>query len=122
MDHSPEFLLLVEDAKTRIDEITIDELDARRRNGERLRIIDVREDDEWRAGHVPGAQHIGKGVIERDIRAKAPEKDEELVLYCGGGFRSALAADALRMMGYSRPLSLVGGWKEWVKRGLPTEK
>ena len=82
----------------------------------------MREDDEWRAGHARGAEHIGRGVIERDIVAKAPDKDEELILYCGGGFRSALAADNLQRMGYKKVRSLAGGWRDWVKRGLPTEK
>jgi rhodanese-related sulfurtransferase len=119
MDHSKEFLALVNDAKTRIEEVTVDALDARRAAGARL--VDVREDDEWRAGRIPGAEHIGKGVIERDIVAAVPDKQTELILYCGGGFRSALAADALRQMGYTRARSLAGGWKEWLQRGLPTE-
>ncbi len=122
MDHSTEFLALVDDAKARIVEVTIDELLARQRRGERLRLVDVREDDEWRAGHARGAEHIGRGVIERDIVQKAPDKDEELILYCGGGFRSALAADNLQRMGYKRVRSLAGGWREWTQRGLPTEK
>jgi rhodanese-related sulfurtransferase len=120
MDHSPEFLDIVNDAKSRIAEVTVDELAAARARG--ARIIDVREDDEWRAGHVAGAEHIGKGVIERDIVGKVPDKSTELILYCGGGFRSALAADALRKMGYQRPLSLAGGWREYTARKLPVEK
>jgi rhodanese-related sulfurtransferase len=120
MDHSKEFLALVNDAKSRIAEITIDELATARARG--ARIVDVREDDEWRAGHVAGAEHIGKGVIERDIVAKVPDKNAELVLYCGGGFRSALAADMLRQMGYTRALSLAGGWKAYTERALPVEK
>ena len=120
MDHSKEFVALVDDAKQRVREIDIDALDARRRAGARL--IDVREDDEFRAGHLPGAEHIGKGVIERDIVAKVPDKDAELILYCGGGFRSLLAGDALGKMGYTRVFSLIGGWRDWTKRALPTEK
>ena len=120
MDHSKEFVALVDDAKTRVTEITVDDVEARRRAGARL--IDVREDDEYRAGHIPGAEHIGKGVIERDIVAKVPDKQAELILYCGGGFRSALAADVLQRMGYARPLSLAGGWREWNARKLPIEK
>jgi rhodanese-related sulfurtransferase len=120
MDHSKEFVALVEDAKARVREIGIDALDARRKAG--ARVIDVREDDEYRAGHVPGAEHIGKGVIERDIVAKVPDKSAELILYCGGGFRSALAADAIGKMGYTNVLSLAGGWRDWTSRGLPTEK
>jgi len=122
MSHSKEFQALVDDAKSRIVECTIDDVLARQKGGEKLRLIDTREDDEWRAGHVAGAEHIGRGVIERDITAKAPDKDEELILYCGGGFRSALAADNLQRMGYTRVRSLAGGWREWTQRGLPTEK
>jgi len=122
MTHSKEFEALVDDAKRRIVECTIDDVLARQERGERLRLIDTREDDEWRAGHVRGAEHIGRGVIERDIVAKAPDKSEELILYCGGGFRSALAADNLQRMGYTRVRSLAGGWREWTRRGLPTEK
>jgi rhodanese-related sulfurtransferase len=122
MDHSKEFLALVGDAKSRVREATIDDVLVRQKRGDQFRLVDVREDDEWRAGHAAGAEHIGRGVIERDIVAKVPDKDQELILYCGGGFRSALAADNLVRMGYTRVLSLAGGWKEWVRRGLPTEK
>jgi rhodanese-related sulfurtransferase len=122
MSHSKEFQALVDDALSRIVECTIDDVLTRQKGGETLRLIDTREDDEWRAGHVAGAEHIGRGVIERDIVAKAPDKDEELILYCGGGFRSALAADNLQRMGYTRVRSLAGGWREWTGRGLPTEK
>ncbi len=121
MEHSTEFLALVDDAKRRIVEVTIDDVEARQRHGERFRLIDVREDDEWRAGHARGAEHLGRGVIERDIVARVPDKDEELILYCGGGFRSALAAESLQKMGYRRVRSLAGGWREWTRRGLPTE-
>jgi rhodanese-related sulfurtransferase len=122
MDHSPEFLALVEDAKQRVEEIAVDEVVARRARGESFRLVDVREDDEWRAGHAAGAEHMGRGVIERDIRVKAPNKGEELVLYCGGGFRSALAADSLQKMGYTRVRSMAGGWKAWLTGRHPTEK
>lgn len=122
MDHSKEFLAIVDDAKRRITEVTIDDVLGKRQRGERFRLVDVREDDEWKKGRMPGAEHLGKGVIERDIVAKVPDKDEELVLYCGGGFRSALAADNLQKMGYRRVRSLAGGWREWNQRGLPTEK
>ena len=122
MDHSKEFLAAVEDAKSRITEVTIDELLERQQRGDKFRLVDVREDDEWRAGHAVGAEHLGKGIIERDIVARAPDKDEELILYCGGGFRSALAADALTKMGYRRARSLAGGWRAWTTRGLPTAK
>ncbi len=122
MKHSKEFDDLCNDAKSRIVEVTIDDVLARQQRGERFRFIDVREDDEWRAGHAEGAEHIGRGVIERDIVARVPDKNEELILYCGGGFRSALAADNLQRMGYTRVRSLAGGWKAWLARGLPTEK
>ena len=122
MTHSKEFEALVDDAKSRIVEMTIDELLAKQQRGDTLRLIDVREDDEWRAGRARGAEHIGRGDIERDIINRAPDKDAELVLYCGGGFRSALAADNLQRMGYTRVRSLIGGWREWLKRGLPTER
>jgi rhodanese-related sulfurtransferase len=122
MDHSKEFVALVDDAKSRVREATIDDVLTRQTRGDKFRLIDVREDDEWRAGHASGAEHIGKGVIERDIVARVPDKDEELILYCGGGFRSALAGDALQKMGYRRVLSLAGGWKAWNARGLPVEK
>jgi len=122
MKHSKEFESLCDDARRRIREITVDDLLARRDRGEPFRFIDVREDDEWRAGHAQGAEHLGKGVIERDIVARVPDKNEELVLYCGGGYRSALAADALQRMGYTRVSSMIGGWREWNLRGLPTEK
>jgi rhodanese-related sulfurtransferase len=122
MDHSKEFLEIVDDAKRRIRECTVDDVLARQQRGDKFRFVDVREDDEWRAGRARGAEHIGRGVLERDIVAKVPDKDEELILYCGGGFRSALAADNLQKMGYRRVYSLAGGWREWNKRGLPTEK
>jgi rhodanese-related sulfurtransferase len=122
MDHSKEFLALVEDAKTRVAEVTIDDVVARQNRGDKFRLIDVREDDEWRAGHAAGAEHLGRGVLERDIVAAVPDKDEELILYCGGGFRSALAADNLQRMGYRRVRSLAGGWKEWNARQMPTAK
>jgi rhodanese-related sulfurtransferase len=118
MQHSKEFEHLVDQTRQRVREISVDEVHARRRG----RLVDVREDDEWRAGHVPGAEHIGKGVIERDIVQKVPDKDEELILYCGGGYRSVLAADALQTMGYRRVYSMIGGWKAWLAKGYPTEK
>jgi rhodanese-related sulfurtransferase len=122
MSHSKEFEALVDDAKGRIVEVTIDDLLAKQQRGDKFRLIDTREDDEFRAGRMRGAEHIGRGVIERDIVDKVPDKDEELILYCGGGFRSALAADNLQRMGYTKVRSLAGGWREWNKRGLPTEK
>jgi rhodanese-related sulfurtransferase len=105
-----------------VKEVTADDARARQLAGEKLRLIDVREDDEWRAGHAAGAEHIGKGVVERDIVAKVPDKDEELILYCGGGYRSVLAAEAIQKMGYRRVSSMAGGWKAWLAAGFPTEK
>jgi rhodanese-related sulfurtransferase len=119
MKHSEGFLKLVEDAKTRIREVTIEEALGRLDSGARL--IDVREDDEWRAGHARGAEHLGRGVIERDIEQKIPDKDTELILYCGGGYRSALAADNLQRMGYTNVHSLAGGWRAWQEAGAPVE-
>jgi len=119
--HSREFEALVDEARARVTELSIDELLTRRAHGEPLRLIDVREDDEWRAGHASGAEHLGRGILERDIVAHVPDKTEELVLYCGGGYRSVLAADSLGKMGYTRVRSLIGGWREWTKRGLPTD-
>lgn len=120
--HAPEFVALVEAAKRGVQEITVDETLVRRRAGCKFRLLDVREDREWDAGHAEGAEHLGRGVIERDIRSVVPDFDETLVLYCGGGFRSALAAESLQKMGYKNVLSLAGGWSEWVARGGPTTK
>jgi rhodanese-related sulfurtransferase len=90
--------------------------------GERFMLVDVREDHEWQAGHLPGAIHIGKGIIERDIETKVPDPATEMVLYCGGGFRSALAADNLQKMGYTNVISMDGGFRGWKDAGLPTEQ
>ncbi|TBR25782.1 sulfurtransferase [bacterium] len=122
MKHSPGFLQIVEDAKTRVRETTIPEFKARWDTGWRPVLVDVREESEWANGHLPAAIHIGKGVIERDIEARCPDHSTELVLYCGGGFRSALAADNLQKMGYKHVLSLDGGWRGWTEAGHPTEK
>ena len=119
---SPGYTAAVKDAKTRIKEINVDQLKTLQSSGEKLTLIDVREDSEWTAGHAAGAVHIGKGVIERDIESKVPQKDAKLVLYCGGGSRSALAADALMKMGYSNVFSLAGGMGAYKASGLPTEK
>ncbi len=109
MDHSPAFLKIVDDAKTRVREITAEETLARVRDDPAVALVDVREDSEWQAAHIQGAVHLGKGVIERDIEKAFPDKATELLLYCGGGFRSALAADALQIMGYTNVLSIAGG-------------
>ncbi|HYL74179.1 MAG TPA: rhodanese-like domain-containing protein [Bryobacteraceae bacterium] len=120
--HNPEFLKLVNDAKARIRQIDIEQYKQMVSAGEQHVLIDTREDSEWAAGHAAGSIHLGKGIIERDIETKVPQKDATLVLYCGGGFRSALAADALRLMGYSNAISLDGGWRAYVATGLPVEK
>jgi rhodanese-related sulfurtransferase len=120
--HNPAFLALVNDAKSRIQEIDIAEYKRLHASGEEHVLIDTREDSEWAAGHAAGAIHLGKGIIERDIEARVPRKDAKLVLYCGGGYRSALAADALRQMGYSNAISLDGGWRAYQESGLPSEK
>ena len=117
MKHSEGFLKVVNDAKSRIREVSVDETKQRMAAGENARLIDVREDDEWRAGHAAGADHLGKGIIERDIEATVPDKATELILYCGGGFRSALAADVLQTMGYTNVFSMAGGWKAWKESG-----
>ena len=118
--HSPGFLKLVEDAKSRVKQFSIDEFLARLQAGERYILLDVREESEWAEGHLPSAHHMGKGVIERDIERAIPDPDTPIVLYCGGGFRSALTADNLQKMGYTNVASLEGGWRAWIERGLPT--
>lgn len=120
--HPPGFLARVNSAKKKIRETNVAEIAARLKKGDRFHFVDVREDDEWRSGHAKGAIHLGKGVIERDIEAAIPDKDAEIVLYCGGGFRSALAAESLLEMGYTRVLSMDGGYRVWVESGQPTEK
>ena len=122
MAHNPGFLKLVNEAKSRVPEIDIDEYRTMRDTGEAHILVDTREESEWNAGHVAGAIHLSKGVIERDIESKVPEKDATLVLYCGGGFRSALVADNLRQMGYTNAISLDGGWRALKESGLPLEK
>lgn len=120
--HNPAFLALVNAAKSRIQEIDMAEYQRLRAANEAHVLIDTRENDEWSAGHAAGAVHLGKGIIERDIEAKVPGKDTKLILYCGGGYRSALAADALRQMGYTDAISLDGGWRAYQASGLPVEK
>lgn len=119
MKHSEGFLRLVNDAKGRIHEVSVEEAQARLEANHEAKLIDVREDLEWQAGHATNAEHIGKGVIERDIETRVPRQDAELILYCGGGYRSALAADALQRMGYKNVYSLAGGWKAWKESGAP---
>ena len=120
--HNPGFLALVNDAKSRVREINIDQYKEMLSRGEKHLLVDVREDSEFAAGHAAGALHLGKGIIERDIESTVPARDTTLVLYCGGGFRSALAGDALRQMGYSNVISLDGGWRAIQASGLPVEK
>ena len=111
MKHSEGFLKLVNDSKSRIREVTVEQTRARMAANKDVRLIDVREDNEWEAAHASGAEHLGKGIIERDIEAEVPDKSTEVILYCGGGFRSALAADVLQQMGYTNVFSMAGGWK-----------
>ena len=121
MKHASRFLALVKDAKSRVKETTVDEVQQRLEGGERLTIIDVREESEFDQGHIPGAVHLGKGIIERDIERMFPEVNAELILYCGGGFRSALAADNLGKMGYTNVISMDGGMRGWREAGLDVE-
>lgn len=120
MKHNEGFLALVNDAKSRVKEIGIEDYKKMPREGHIL--VDTREDNEWTAGHAAGAIHLSKGIIERDIETEVPDKSATLVLYCGGGFRSALVADALQKMGYENPISLDGGWRAWNAAGLAVEK
>ncbi|MFN0105584.1 MAG: rhodanese-like domain-containing protein [Bryobacteraceae bacterium] len=119
MKHTPGFLALVEDAKTRVSEMSIGEYSALRETNAPHVLIDVREESEWTAGHAAGAMHLGKGIIERDIETLVPDREKPLVLYCGGGFRSALASDAIQKMGYKNVRSLAGGWRAWNEAALP---
>jgi rhodanese-related sulfurtransferase len=122
MAHSPNFLKLVQDAKSRVTETNVPNVKRRMDGGEKFLLVDVREDNEWEKGHIPGAVHMGKGVIERDIEGAVPDIGAKIILYCGGGFRSALAADNLQKMGYSNVESMDGGWKGWLEAGLATAK
>jgi rhodanese-related sulfurtransferase len=122
MQHSPQFLRLVNDAKKRVKETNVADVVRRIESGETFLLVDVREDNEWAKGHLPGAVHMGRGVIERDIEKSVPETGTKMILYCGGGFRSALVADNLQKMGYTNVESMDGGWRGWNEAGLPTEK
>ena len=122
MEHSKGFLDIVNDAKTRVRETTPEEVRRRQETGDRFHLIDVREDGEWVRGRALGALHMGKGVIERDIERAIPNRNDEIILYCGGGYRSALAADTLTKMGYRNVSSMDGGWKRWKELGYPTEQ
>jgi len=118
--HSQAFIDLVNEARAQIPETTCQAIHERLQAGEKLTLIDVREKDEWDRGHLPGAIHLSKGIIERDVEGAFPEKGAELVLYCGGGYRSALAALNLKKMGYTRAVSMDGGWRTWTEQGYPT--
>lgn len=119
MEHGKKFLRIVADAKTRIREISMAEVIRKSDAGERFRLVDVREDGEWEKGHLPGAEHLGKGVLERDVEKAIPDTGTEIVLYCGGGYRSALAADQLQKMGYTQVRSMEGGFRGWTEAGYP---
>jgi rhodanese-related sulfurtransferase len=121
--HSPRFVTLCEKARSRVTELSAAELSQRQAQAAPpFYLIDVREDHEWQLGHLPGAEHLGKGIIERDIERRIPELDAEIVLYCGGGYRSALATSALQEMGYTRVRSLAGGFRGWQEAGRPIVK
>lgn len=120
MKHSEAFLRLVNEARARIRETTVAETKRRRDAGEKFELVDVREESEWARGHLPDAVYLGKGIIERDIEMRFPDKNVELILYCGGGFRSALVAENLQKMGYKNVASMDGGWRGWLEAGYPT--
>ena len=122
MKHSKKFLAVVDDAKSRIREISVDAVQSDLAAGVSFELVDTREESEWNAAHAAGATHLGKGVIERDIEARVPDVDTKLVLYCGGGYRSALAADTLQKMGYRNVYSLAGGWRAWNAAAMPVER
>lgn len=122
MQHSAQFLKLVEDAKSRIREITPEEVRRKQQAGEKFEFVDVREDHEWSQGRAGGARHIGRGILERDVEKLIPDPDTPVVLYCGGGFRSALSADNMQKMGYGSVFSMSGGIRDWREKGFPEEK
>jgi rhodanese-related sulfurtransferase len=122
VQHSPRFLKLAESAKGRVNNITVDDVKPRIDRGERFNLLDVREESEFAAGHLPGAVHMGRGVIERDIEKRFPDTGTELVLYCGGGYRSALTAESLQKMGYTNVKSMDGGFRGWTDKGYEVER
>ncbi len=122
MAHAPGFLKIVNEAKSRIKQWNVQETKKHLDAGEKMVLVDVREESEWARGHVAGAVYLGKGIIERDIEQRIPDTSATIVLYCGGGFRSALAADNLQKMGYKNVISMDGGWRGWVEAGYPTAK
>jgi rhodanese-related sulfurtransferase len=122
VQHAPGFLKLVEDTKKRVKETNVQEVKKRMDSGEKFLLVDCREDNEWARGHLPGAVHMGRGIIERDIEMSVPDAKAQIIIYCGGGFRSALAADNLQKMGYTNVISMDGGWRGWNEAGFPTVK
>ncbi len=119
MHHSPGFLRVVDAARPRVREATVADVRALQERGARFHLIDVREDHEWARGHARGAEHLGRGILERDVETRYPDHGAPLVLYCGGGYRSILAADVLQTMGYTHVASMAGGWRAWTEAGLP---
>ena len=122
MQHSPRFLQLVQDARKRVRELTVADVKAKLDRGEKFHLVDVREESEFARDHLPGAVHMGKGVIERDIEQRVPDTGAEIILYCGGGYRSALSADNLQKMGYTNVWSMDGGWRGWKEKGYPLQQ
>ena len=122
MEHTSGFLKLVQDSKTRIKETSVQDVKGRMDAGEKFLLVDCREENEWARGHLPGAIHLGKGVIERDIEKNIPDAKAPIIIYCGGGFRSALAADSIQKMGYTNVISMDGGWRGWTEAGFTTVK
>lgn len=122
MQHGERFLKIVDDAKSRVAECTVDDVLKKQDAAHEFHLVDVREDREWEKGHLPGAIHLGKGIIERDVETALPDTSSEIILYCGGGYRSAMAADNLQKMGYTNVISMDGGFREWNERGLPVEQ
>ena len=120
--HAPRFLQLVNDTRKHVKECTVSDVKQKLDRNEQFHLVDVREESEWAAGHLPKAQHLGKGIIERDIETQIPDTAAPIILYCGGGFRSALAADNLQKMGYTNVISMDGGFRGWKDAGLPVEK
>ncbi|WP_440999850.1 rhodanese-like domain-containing protein [Fodinibius sp. SL11] len=120
--HSDRFVTLVDDSKTRIDEITPEEVRKKQKSNADFVLLDIREQDEWESTRIAGAEYLGRGILERDIEEEYPDMDEEIILYCGGGYRSALAADNLQKMGYHNVKSLAGGIRSWMEAGFPIEK
>ena len=122
MDHTVRFEKICDEARSRIRETTIDEIKERIASGEELHLVDVREESEWEEGHLPGAKHLSKGIIERDIEEHFPDYSTEIVLYCGGGYRSALATDNVQKMGYANVISMDGGYRGWTDAGYPVDE